>query len=921
MFCLVAIGITGTALGGEEPARDYLQRLQAQSGSPGVSAAVLVGDRIVFSAGVGSADLESGAPQTGTTVHNIGSISKTQAVVAVMQLVEQGKVQLDAEIQRYAPWFPRKPQPITVRQILTHTSGIRHYKEGEFGPAEVMSFRHYDSFEESTRFWREDPLLFAPGSHWAYSSYASDLMQAIVESASGQPFEEYMTEHVWRPAGMINTQFDVPSRIVPHRGRGYERNPKVGRLENAANEDVSYKYAGGGVISTDEDLCRFGRALNAGVLLKPASLAELYRLQLPKDLPRFEPDAPHLPSISGMQALIFRVQKDSQGRVRASHSGAVKGTVSEFYNYYQNDVVVALHFNAGSGGVDIGKAAETLAALYLPPVPPRAAGTPDDRSREAAVESVFSALQQRGSPGAAVGVYRQGALIFSRGYGLADLDHAVPVTPQTVFNLASVSKQFTAFSIALLAREGKLDLQADIRTYLPDMPDVGQRITVADLVHHVSGVRDYMALSQLSGHDDDSLLRQSQALSLLRRQRHLSFPPQTQWEYSNSGYTLLAQIVRSVSGLSLRDFLQQRIFGPLHMDDTRLHDDLSRVEPGYAVGYESGSGERPWLRAVYNRETVGPGNLLSNVGDLAKWAANLIHPTVGDAALIEQLTAPVTLRDGTPVNYGFGLHRASIAGHAAITHNGGISGFNTVIAVFPQDDLAVIILANRPYEVDEAMEKIANIYLDPRPAAPGKTPPAIVAKDAMLDRLSGYYQASHGPMLVLERQGPALMLHTLATPAHALKFWADGTFGRGDYTATRFRPQQDAAGRIVALEELRESPDVVRVTRRLERVAASEPTPQALATLTGSYHGEEIDTTYELTVESGHVVLRSLYQPEPEILAPAGPKRFDAVSGPLPGLSLTVEPGADGRPGALLLDYGHVLGLRLDRVSSPPAAQ
>lgn len=154
----------------ESPALSYLKRWQAESGAPGISAAVSIGDKVVFSGGAGLADLQTGLPQTGTTVHNIGSISKTQAVVAVMQLVEQGKVQLDAEIQKYAAWFPRKEQPITVRQILTHTSGIRHYKEGEFGPAEVMSFRHYDNFEESTRFWRDDPLLFAPGTKFSYST-------------------------------------------------------------------------------------------------------------------------------------------------------------------------------------------------------------------------------------------------------------------------------------------------------------------------------------------------------------------------------------------------------------------------------------------------------------------------------------------------------------------------------------------------------------------------------------------------------------------------------------------------------------------------------------------------------------------------------------------------------------------------------
>ena len=346
------------------PAQLYLERLSAQSGSPGVSAAVIVKGQVVFSGGVGVSNLESQEPQTGTTVHNIGSISKTQAVVAVMQLVEQGKVRLDAEIQDFAPWFPRKPKPITLRQILTHTSGIRHYKQNDFGSDGVNAFRHYEKFEESTRFWRDDPLLFEPGKQWSYSSYAVDLIQAVVEGASGQSYETFLTEHVWAPAGMVNTQLDSPARIVRHRGHGYVWNPTLKLMENAPNEDVSYKYAGGGVISSDEDLVRFGHALNSGTLLRPDSIAEMYRLQLPADLPRFEDKTS--PPVGAMQALIFRVGKDSGGHVRAWHSGSVKGTTSEFMNFYMEDVVVAIHFNYGSGPVDTEGAAQALADLYLP---------------------------------------------------------------------------------------------------------------------------------------------------------------------------------------------------------------------------------------------------------------------------------------------------------------------------------------------------------------------------------------------------------------------------------------------------------------------------------------------------------------------------------------------------------------------------
>jgi CubicO group peptidase (beta-lactamase class C family) len=354
----------------------YLERWRADAGSPGVSAAVMVGDQVVFSGGVGTADLQTGLAQDARTVHGIGSISKTQAVVAVMQLVEQHKVRLDDEIQVYAPWFPRKQKPITVRQLLTHTSGIRHYREGEFGPNEVMAFRHYDTYEESTRYWRDEALLFDPGTHWAYSTYGTSLMQAIVESASGLDFETYLTDRIWRPAGMADTRLDISARIVPRRGQGYQRG-KRGILENAPNEDVSYKYAGGGVISTDEDLCRFGRALNAGLLLKPESLAEMFRLQLPADIPYTQADQDayaklppaRQPRPRGLrQGLIFNIETDALGRPYVGHSGSVKGVNSRFIDFTKHGVVVALHFNTSDTGrnVDVVHAAEALAALYLP---------------------------------------------------------------------------------------------------------------------------------------------------------------------------------------------------------------------------------------------------------------------------------------------------------------------------------------------------------------------------------------------------------------------------------------------------------------------------------------------------------------------------------------------------------------------------
>ena len=349
----------------------YLQRLRQESGAPGASAAIMVKGELVYSGGAGIGDLEAGTPQNGLSVHNIGSVSKTQTVVAVMQLVEQGKVNLDAEIQTYVPWFPRKQAPITLRQILTHTSGIRHYKNGEFGEGEVLRYQQFDDIEQASQRWMNDPLVFAPGQHWLYSSYATNLLQALVERVSGERFETYLRRHVWEPAGMLDTQFDVPSRIVQRRSRGYVLDKSGGKLVNAPQENVSYKYAGGGMISTNEDMVRFGHALNRGLLLKPATMHEMLRGQLSPDI-EYPPasveaaqqlDALKAPPKPPGQALIWRLGSDPWGGHYIEHSGSVKGTYSELVDYQDDDIIVSLHVNAWAVKPDLKQAAEALARL------------------------------------------------------------------------------------------------------------------------------------------------------------------------------------------------------------------------------------------------------------------------------------------------------------------------------------------------------------------------------------------------------------------------------------------------------------------------------------------------------------------------------------------------------------------------------
>lgn len=340
---------------------NYLQRVADESGAPGVSATVSVNGRIVFSGGVGFSDLDNRVPQTGKTVHNIGSVSKAVAVIAIMQLEERGLLSLDDEIQKYLPYFPKKQKPVTIKHILTHTSGIRHYAAKDNDNFGLKRMRHYDDFEEATRIFRDDSLLFDPGTHFSYSSYASNLMHGIVEKVTGLNFEEYMKRNIWQPAGMLATWFDVPSRVIPNRGKGYVRD-KNGIIINPDYEDTSYKYAGGGIIASSEDMVKLALALNDGLLLKPETIAKMYTPYFEKNEKSVRP-VKSATVIPQWQGLIWFVGKDGAGRNWYGHSGTVKGTRCFIMNYPKENLIVAIQANIGS--IKIDEYAQLLAQMYL----------------------------------------------------------------------------------------------------------------------------------------------------------------------------------------------------------------------------------------------------------------------------------------------------------------------------------------------------------------------------------------------------------------------------------------------------------------------------------------------------------------------------------------------------------------------------
>ncbi|MEZ6023761.1 MAG: serine hydrolase domain-containing protein [Hyphomonadaceae bacterium] len=328
--------------------------------------------------------------------------------------------------------------------------------------------------------------------------------------------------------------------------------------------------------------------------------------------------------------------------------------------------------------------AEAAAEVAASGSPPAYAVELDRRARER-----FGA----DAPGCIVEVIRDGREEFVGAYGLADIETRTPLQPSSRMAIASVSKQFTAFAILLLHHDGQLDLDAPIASYLDRLPEWGRQVTVADLLHHASGVRDYIQLQELRGLRYEDYYSADDLFDLIGRTT-LEFEPGARTSYSNSGYFLLGQIVERVSGMSLRSFMARRIFGPLGMTDTFLQDDMDERFDRQAFGYtldENGAIERDGSTL----EIVGDGGLVTTAHDLALWDANFYDNRLGGgAALIERMLRGYTLRNGEPTPHAAGLFVRNHRGQIRIGHTGNYGGFKALVQRYPELATTIVLLCN-----------------------------------------------------------------------------------------------------------------------------------------------------------------------------------------------------------------------------------
>jgi CubicO group peptidase (beta-lactamase class C family) len=326
------------------------------------------------------------------------------------------------------------------------------------------------------------------------------------------------------------------------------------------------------------------------------------------------------------------------------------------------------------------------------------------------VDSVLSPYASADSPGCAIGVTRAGSLVFAKGYGIADLEHDTPITPDTRFNIASVSKQFTAMSVVLLALDGKLSLDDSIQKWVPEVPSFGNNvITLRELLNHTSGLRDYFTLLAVSGWPSDGLLTEKQFLSLVGRQKSLNFAPGDEFLYSNTGYALLSIVVRRASGQSLRTFAAERIFKPLGMTHTEFRDDHTALIPQRALGYEpNGSTYRI---SQPEMDVVGDGGVYSTVEDLAKWDANFQTGQVGGKRAIAMLEEPGMLKNGQTIPYALAMTIGEFHGLKTYSHSGAYGGYRSTFLRFPERNVSVITLCNTSTASSALAEQVGSIML------------------------------------------------------------------------------------------------------------------------------------------------------------------------------------------------------------------
>jgi CubicO group peptidase (beta-lactamase class C family) len=543
-----------------------------------------------------------------------------------------------------------------------------------------------------------------------------------------------------------------------------------------------------------------------------------------------------------------------------------------------------------------------IAALFLLPGLVRGqAAPPAAEAVSAKVDEIFAPFKSQEAPGCAVAVGEGDRTAVSRAYGMADLEHDVPNTPETIFEAGSVSKQFTAAAVLLLVQQGKLSLQDDVRKHLPELPEyppAGTKITIEHLLHHTSGLRDWGAVAEIAGWPRGTRIHtHDHVLDIASRQKALNYEPGRYYSYTNTGYNLLVIIAERVSGQTFQEFSRKNIFEPLGMTHTQWRDDFSRIVKGRAIAY---GGEAGSFHSEMPFENVfGNGGLLTTVGDLLLWNENFVHGKIGGPAFLQEIQRRGRLSDGQEIEYASGLFMTSWQGIPEVSHSGATAGYRAFLARYPEQKLSVAVLCNAgaANPVDLA-HRTAGLFLASQLKPPPPPTPIQLAPEVLAARAGLYRSLRTGmPVRLVVVEGRLQM-----EDGPPLVPLSESRFQLGEDTIVEIDMGSDR--RPTGLRLVRSSGDVVP----LERVAEAAPTPAQLAEYVGEYTSDEAEVSYRVVLEDGKLVVRG----RPVAAYPLKPlyaDGFDAV-----GLLVRFRRDADGRVNGLSLGMPRMWDLRFARV-------
>ena len=475
------------------------------------------------------------------------------------------------------------------------------------------------------------------------------------------------------------------------------------------------------------------------------------------------------------------------------------------------------------------------------------------------VDQLFTVWESNNAPGAAVAVVKDGAIVYKNGYGMANLEYDIPITPSSVFHIASVSKQFTVFSILLLEKQGKLSLDDDIRKYIPEVPDFGQTITLRHLASHTSGMRDQWNLLSMAGWRMDDVITKEQILALVSKQKELNFNPGEEYAYCNTGFTLLAEVVARISDMSFAEFTEANIFKPLKMNQTLFYDDHEKVVRNRAYSYYSdATGHK---KSVLNYANVGATSLFTTVEDLSLWSTNFANLVVGDSDIITTMNTPAVLNNGETFGGALGQFVGNYKGLNEIQHGGADAGYRTYFTRFPDQDFAVIVFSNSAeFNPGRLAHKVVDIYLKDLLVIEKEPEEAASAADTTEEEVTvdaktiltylGDFELQPGFIITIKLNDGKLIAGATGQSDVGLSALTQTEFKvEGVDAKIEFIPND---GQNIELLKLHQGGQIMDAPRMKE----FDKEAVTLADFTGEFYSEELSTTYIFAVEEGQLMAK-----------------------------------------------------------------